>query len=128
MSATDNPHDATGFPAAPLPPTPAPDIASAAARLGAYTWLASRLFEVVGGWVASTPDPAAKVFFAGVARRFADQAATWHERLPRLREAQRADLVRAPGPSASALTDDLAQLADRNERVAALRAVLVRFD
>lgn len=128
MSATDDLRMPGETTAAPLPPAPAPDIASTAARLGAYTWIASRLFEVVGGWVASTPEPAIKVHFAGVARRLADQAAAWHERLPRLREAPRVDLVRAPGPTASALLDSLAQVSTPGERVSALRAVLVRWD
>lgn len=128
MTATDRQRTAGDRPEGPLPPSPAPDIASAAARVGAYAWLASRLFEVVGGWVASTTDPATKVHFAAVSRRCADQAGEWHERLPRLREAPRADLVRAPGPSASGLLDAMAQVADLDDRLAVLRVVLRRLD
>ena len=128
MTATDRLHTAGERPEGPLPPSPSPDIASAAARVGAYAWLASRLFEVVGGWVPSTTDPAAKVHFATVSRRCADLASEWHDRLPRLREAPRDGLVRAPGPSASGLLDAMARVADLDERLAVLRAVLCRFD
>jgi hypothetical protein len=128
MTATDRLRTAGERPEGPLPPSPAADIASAAARVGAYAWLASRLFEVVGGWAASTTEPAAKVHFAAVSRRFAVQASEWHERLPRLREAPRADLVRAPGPSASGLLDAMARATDLDERRAVLRTVLCRLD
>jgi hypothetical protein len=57
-----------------------------ARRIGAYKWAEMRLFEVIGGWVATTPEPVVKAFFAEQCHHHAWHAELWHQRLPLLRE------------------------------------------
>lgn len=107
---------------------PAADLASAAARVGAYVWLSHRLFEVLGAWASSTDDPATIATFAGAARRFADQGRRWEERLPMLREADYDGLVRPAGPGAESVVASLVTLTDPSARLGSLREVLTALD
>jgi hypothetical protein len=61
-----------------------------ARMVGAWAWAEDRLYEVLGGWVASTVDPATKVYFDSASMHHAWRAQLWRERLP-------ARLVAAPG-------------------------------
>lgn len=88
--------------------SPSWDIASTSSRIGHYVWLSSRLFEEIGAWATSADDPPSRVRFAGVARRFAWQAAQWRDRLPRLREVEHQSLIVAPDEGISAFIDGLA--------------------
>ena len=103
---------------------PAPDIASTITRLGAYVWIEARLFEVVGGWVTSTPEPVAKVYFGTATADFAGHAQQWHERLPQLREVSRDSLVVAPGPRSVEAMDALASIEETVPRLEALAVVV----
>jgi hypothetical protein len=47
----------------------------------------TRLFEMLGSWVATVPEPGAKVVLARHAHHHAWHAELWRERLPRVREA-----------------------------------------
>ncbi len=58
------------------------DAEAAARRLGHYTWFEMRLFEVVGGWVASTPELDVKVRFGTNCNHHAWHAQLFHQRLP----------------------------------------------
>jgi hypothetical protein len=58
--------------------------------VGAWAWAEDRLYEVLGGWVASTVGPATKVYFDSASMHHAWRAQLWRERLP-------ARLVAAPG-------------------------------
>jgi hypothetical protein len=75
---------------------PAPTLASTAVRLGGWRWVDLRLFEVVGGWAAEVPEPAAKVWLAAAARHHAWRADQWTDRFPRLREFDLAAATVAP--------------------------------
>ena len=99
---------------------PDPDIASTITRLGAYVWIEARLFEVVGGWVTSTPEPAVTVYFGALTAEIAGHAQLWHERLPQLREVSRESLVVAPGPRSVAAMDALALVEGSVPRLEAL--------
>jgi hypothetical protein len=64
--------------------------------LGSYRWIELRLFEVVGGWVASEVDPAARVLFDVQSRHHAWHAELWAERLPGVDALIDAESVAAP--------------------------------
>ena len=54
-----------------------------AARLaGSHRWIESRLFEILGGWVASTEEVHAKLLFDRHSQHHAWRAAQWWDRLP----------------------------------------------
>jgi hypothetical protein len=57
-----------------------------ARRLGAYTWIEMRLFEVLGGWVATVPELDVKMRLGTHCYHHAWHAELWHKRLPELRE------------------------------------------
>jgi hypothetical protein len=70
-----------------------------AARLaGAFCWGESRLFEVLGGWVADTDETDAKLMFDRHSRHHAWRAGQWRERLPVLAGADPDSLVVPPSP------------------------------
>lgn len=117
-------------PASLVAPSDAPafDLASATGRVGTYAWISSRLFEVTGSWAAGSDDDRTTAELTGLSSRFAWQAGQWVDRLPVLREAPRDELVRAPGPEATALFADLEALEPIGLRLAALAAVIGRFD
>lgn len=122
MSESDGPRFHDG--AASAMPGPDPDIASTIARLGAYVWIEARLFEVVGRWVTSTPEPEAKVYFGALTAELARHAELWHERLPQLRELSRESLVVAPGPRSVTAMDALASVEGTASRLEALGILL----
>jgi hypothetical protein len=62
------------------------DITEAARRVGALAWTEQRLFEVVGGWVASTPEPDVKLLFARASRHHGDHALALAAVLPDTRD------------------------------------------
>jgi hypothetical protein len=51
---------------------------------GHCRWLETRLFEVLGAWVAAEPDPEVKAMLAAHSLRHAWHAEVWHARLPRV--------------------------------------------
>lgn len=61
-------------------------IEESARRLGHYRWASIRLFEVLGSWVASVPEPNVKVFLAAASRHHGWHADLLRERLPEVRE------------------------------------------
>ncbi len=52
-------------------------------RVAGYIWLERRRFEVLGGLVASVPEPEAKLLLAVHARHHAWHSSLWSEHLPR---------------------------------------------
>ena len=98
---------------------------------GHCRWLETRLFEVVGAWVAAEPDPAAKAMLSAHSLRHAWHAQVWHDRMPRVAHLD-VDVLTAPaGPGVAAVVDALAATtgADQTvERLAGLtRLVLPRL-
>ena len=57
-----------------------------ARRVGNYKWIEMRLFEVLGGWVATVPELDVKLRLGTHCYRHAWHAELWHKRLPELRE------------------------------------------
>lgn len=114
-------------PEPPPSPTALPLVASARV-LGGYRWLEARLFEVLGGWVATTEEPAVKVLLEAHAHQHAWHAQLWLDRLPELREL-RPEEVTAPAAPGLAEAVDLVAAADGTvERlVGAYRVLLPRL-
>ena len=57
-----------------------------ARRAGHYKWTEMRLFEVLGGWIATVPELDAKMVLSAHCHHHAWHAELWHHRLPALRE------------------------------------------
>jgi hypothetical protein len=68
-----------------------------------------RLFEVLGGWVSSTPEPAAKLMFDRHSSHQAWRAGQWWDRLPVLADVDRAALVEADPVSLTEVLQSLAE-------------------
>ena len=57
-----------------------------ARRVGHYKWIEMRLFEALGGWVATVPELDVKMRLGTHCYHHAWHAELWHKRLPELRE------------------------------------------
>jgi hypothetical protein len=57
-----------------------------ARRVGNYKWVEMRLFEVLGGWVATVPEMDVKIRLGTHCYKHAWHADLWNKRLPELRE------------------------------------------
>ena len=62
------------------------DVEESARRVGHYKWIEMRLFEVLGGWVATVPELDVKMTFGTHCYHHAWHSELWHKRLPELRE------------------------------------------
>ena len=87
-----------------------------------------RLFEILGGWVASTDDVDAKLLLDRHSQHHAWRADQWWDRLPVLADVDRPALVAAPSPGIGAVAEALAALAGDVPRLAgAYRVALPRL-
>jgi hypothetical protein len=57
-----------------------------ARRVGHYKWIEMRLFEALGGWVATVPELDVKMRLGTHCYKHAWHSELWHKRLPELRE------------------------------------------
>ena len=57
-----------------------------ARRVGNYKWVEMKLFEALGGWVATVPELDVKMRLGTHCYHHAWHAELWHKRLPELRE------------------------------------------
>ncbi len=71
-------------------------VEESARRVGAYKWIEMRLFEALGGWIATVPELDVKMHFGTHCYHHAWHAELWHKRLPELREMDPERLT-APG-------------------------------
>jgi hypothetical protein len=62
------------------------DVEESARRVGNYKWVEMRLFEALGGWVATVPELDVKMAFGRQCYKHAWHADLWNKRLPELRE------------------------------------------
>ena len=65
-------------------PVPWP-LQETARRLDDYRWVEARLFEVLGAWAVTTPEPQVKLLLSMHAREHAWHSELWAERLPQAR-------------------------------------------
>jgi len=61
-------------------------VEESARRVGNYKWIEMKLFEVLGGWVATVPELDVKMRLGTHCYKHAWHAELWHKRLPELRE------------------------------------------
>ncbi|HUI48032.1 MAG TPA: hypothetical protein VL119_05015, partial [Acidimicrobiia bacterium] len=61
-------------------------VEESARRVGNYKWAEMRLFEALGGWVATVPELDVKLVLGRHTYHHAWHAELWHKRLPELRE------------------------------------------
>ena len=78
-----------------------------ARRVGNYKWAEMRLFEVLGGWVATVPELDVKLVLGRHAWFHAEHAKRWDERLPELREMNRERLNVPPNAEFAAFMDSV---------------------
>jgi hypothetical protein len=72
------------------------DVEESARRVGHYKWIEMRLFEALGGWVATVPELDVKMRLGTHCYHHAWHAELWHKRLPELREMNPDRLTRPP--------------------------------
>ena len=69
---------------------------ASARRIGRHAWVEQNLFETVGGWVTSAPEPAAKAVLAAQSLHHAWRAEQWYGLLPAVPHLAVEDLVTPP--------------------------------
>ncbi|MCC6433391.1 MAG: hypothetical protein IT196_00020 [Acidimicrobiales bacterium] len=90
---------------------------AAARKLGAWCWAERRCFEILGGWVRDTEEPAIKAMLAVHSRHHAWRAERWSEILPRAYVAPLEQLV--SDPADAAVFDALEAVEGSGQRLAA---------
>ena len=78
-----------------------------ARRVGNYKWLEMRLFEALGGWVATVPELDVKLVLGRHCYHHAWHSELWEKRLPELREMKTERLTLPPNDEMVAFVDAL---------------------
>jgi hypothetical protein len=84
-------------------------VEESARRVGHYKWIEMRLFEVLGGWVATVPELDVKMRLGTHCYHHAWHAELWHKRLPELREMNPDRLTVPPNDAMVAFVDALTE-------------------
>ena len=100
-------------------------LADLAARLGRLRYVELRLFEVMGDWVASTPEPPAKLLLAEQCYHHAWHAQLWAERFPQGYGHDVEEAAAAGADELDAWLDELAGLQGTVARLAGLHRVVI---
>lgn len=80
-------------------------VEESARRVGHYKWTEMRLFEALGGWVATVPELDVKMVLGRHTYHHAWHAELWHKRLPELREMNQERLNVPPNDAYVAFMD-----------------------
>ena len=80
-----------------------------ARRVGHYKWTEMRIFELMGGWVATVPELDIKLRLGTHCYHHAWHSELWHKRLPELREMNPERLTLPPNDEYVAFTDALGE-------------------
>lgn len=80
-----------------------------ARRVGHYKWIEMRLFEALGGWVATVPELDVKTTLGRHCYHHAWHAELWHKRLPELRQMNPDRLTKPPNPEMEAFVAALTE-------------------
>ena len=107
------------------------DVEESARRVGSYKWAEMRLFEALGGWVATIPELDVKMRLGTHCYKHAWHAELWHKRLPELRE-MNPDRLTKPANEAmvrfvEALTEPEAPERTLEKLVGVYRVLIPRF-
>ena len=84
-------------------------VEESAKRVGHYKWIEMRLFEALGGWVATVPELDVKMRLGTHCYHHAWHADLWHKRLPELREKNPDKLTVPPNDEFVAFADALTE-------------------
>jgi hypothetical protein len=85
------------------------DVEETAKRVGHYKWIEMRLFEVLGGWVATVPELDVKMRLGTHCYHHAWHSELWHKRLPELREMNPERLTLPPNDGIVAFFDAMTE-------------------
>ena len=80
-----------------------------AKRVGHYKWIEMRIFELMGGWVATIPELDVKLRLGTHCYHHAFHSELWHKRLPELREMNPERLTQPPNPEMEAFVEGLGE-------------------
>jgi hypothetical protein len=80
-----------------------------ARRVGNYKWIETKLFEVLGGWVATVPEMDVKLRLGTHCYHHAWHAELMHKRLPELREMNPERLTLPPNEEMVAFVDAMTE-------------------
>ncbi len=84
-------------------------VEQSARRVGHYKWIEMRLFEALGGWVATVPELDVKLRLGTHCYHHAWHAELWHKRLPELREMNPDRLTVPPNDELVAFADAMSE-------------------
>src|SRR5438046_672510 len=85
------------------------DVEETARRVGNYKWIEMKLFEALGGWVATVPELDVKMRLGTHCYHHAWHAELWHKRLPELREMNQDRLSVPPNDEMVAFVDAMTE-------------------
>jgi len=85
------------------------DVDETARRVGHYAWVETKLFEALGGWVATVPELDVKLRLGTHTFHHAWHADLFRKRLPELREMKPERLTLAPNPELEAFVEALTE-------------------
>jgi len=98
-------------------PAPGMTLDESARRLGRIVWFERRLFEVMGRWVPSTPEPSVKLMLARQSRHHGEHAAAVEVVLPETRDHDPAVLVAPADPAHAARFEEAGGRVGTDERL-----------
>jgi len=85
------------------------DVEESGRRIGNYKWAEMKLFEALGGWVATVPELDVKMRLGTHCYKHAWHAELWHKRLPELREMNPDRLTKPPNDAFARFVDALTE-------------------
>src|ERR1043165_10298707 len=85
------------------------DVEESARRVGNYKWAEIKLFEALGGWVATVPELDVKLRLGTHCYKHAWHADLWNKRLPELREMNPERLTVPPNDEFVAFMDAITE-------------------
>jgi hypothetical protein len=103
-------------------------VEESARRVGNYKWTEMRLFEALGGWVATIPELVVKMVLGRHTYHHAWHAELWHKRLPELREMNPDRLTQPPNDGYVAFMDAVREPEDADltiEKLVGVYRVLI---
>ncbi len=89
-------------------------VEESAKRVGNYKWIEMKLFETMGGWVATVPELDVKLRLGTHCYKHAWHAELWHKRLPELREMNPERLTVAANDDVAAFMEAVSEPTDAN--------------
>jgi hypothetical protein len=94
-----------------------------ARRVGNYKWVEMRLFEALGGWVATVPELDVKMRLGTHTYHHAWHADLWNKRLPELREMNTERLTRPANEHVEAFFEAMTEPEDKGQTIEKLVGV-----